>query len=94
VTLVRRYLNEGIELDGVVLTMFDSRTNLAREVAEEVKTQFKKALFETIIPRNIRLSEAPSFGKPIYYYDAASAGAKAFGDLAEEVVRRWLGKRR
>jgi chromosome partitioning protein len=94
VTLVRRYLNEEIELDGVVLTMFDSRTNLAREVAEEVRTQFKKALFETIIPRNIRLSEAPSFGKPIYYYDASSAGAKAFGDLAEEVVGRWLGKRR
>jgi chromosome partitioning protein len=94
VSLVRRYLNEDIELDGVVLTMFDSRTNLAREVAEEVRAQFKKALFETIIPRNIRLSEAPSFGKPIYYYDAASAGAKAFGNLAEEVIGRWLGKRR
>ena len=93
VTLVRRYLNEEIELDGVVLTMYDSRTNLAKEVAEEVKAQFKKSLFETIIPRNIRLSEAPSFGKPIYYYDPSSAGAKAFRDLAEEVAGRWLGKR-
>ena len=93
VTLVRRYLNEEIELDGVVLTMYDSRTNLAKEVAEEVKAQFKKSLFETIIPRNIRLSEAPSFGKPIYYYDPSSAGAKAFMDLAEEVAGRWLGKR-
>lgn len=94
VSLVQRYLNEDLKLDGVVLTMFDSRTNLSKEVAEEVRKQFKEALFETIIPRNIKLSEAPSFGKPIAYYDSCSSGAIAFKSLAEEVLERWLEQER
>jgi chromosome partitioning protein len=93
VNLVRRYLNEELELGGLVLTMFDARTNLAREVAEEVKRRFNDILFETIIPRNIRLSEAPSHGKPIGYYDPSCSGAKAYSSLAEEVIGRWLEKR-
>jgi len=92
VSLVQRYLNEDLKLDGVVLTMYDSRTNLSREVADEVKNQFKEALFETIIPRNIRLSEAPSFGKPVCYYDPGSAGAVAYSNLAAEVLQRWLAQ--
>ncbi|HOI81610.1 MAG: AAA family ATPase [Thermovirgaceae bacterium] len=92
VSLVQRYLNENLKLDGVVLTMFDTRTNLSREVADEVKNQFKEAVFETIIPRNVRLSEAPSYGKPICYYDQGSAGAAAFRNLAEEVQDRWLAQ--
>ncbi|MCD6183015.1 MAG: ParA family protein [Thermovirga sp.] len=93
VTLVRRYLNEGLDVGGLVLTMFDARTNLAKEVADEVKRRFNNIIFETIIPRNIRLSEAPSYGKPIGYYDPSSSGAKAFSSLAEEVIGRWLEKR-
>ncbi len=91
VSLVQRYLNEDLSLDGVVLTMFDTRTNLSREVADEVKNQFGEALFETIIPRNVKLSEAPSFGKPICYYDAQSTGSHAYENLAKEVMERWLG---
>jgi len=94
VSLVQRYLNENLKLDGVVLTMFDSRTNLSKEVAEEVRKQFREAVFETIIPRNVRLSEAPSYGKPVCYYDPGSAGSAAFRDLAEEVLERWLDQGR
>ena len=77
ISLVQRYLNENLNLDGVVLTMYDVRTNLSKEVADEVRNQFREAVFDTLIPRNVRLSEAPSHGKPICYYDPESAGAAA-----------------
>lgn len=90
VDLVKDYLNESLALSGVVLTMFDPRTRLSREVATEVQNQFGRVVFETVIPRNVRLSEAPSFGKPICYYDTQCTGAEAFRSLAEEVATRWL----
>ena len=74
IQLVRRHLNPGLELEGVVLTMYDSRTNLSQQVAEEVKKFFSDKVYETVIPRNIRLSEAPSHGIPIIMYDARSKG--------------------
>ncbi len=90
VDLVRDYLNDSLILSGVVLTMFDPRTRLSREVAGEVRDQFGSVVFDTVIPRNVRLSEAPSFGRPIGYYDGQCAGAQAFRTLSEEVVQRWL----
>jgi len=94
ISLVQRYLNENLNLDGVVLTMYDVRTNLSKEVADEVRNQFREAVFDTLIPRNVRLSEAPSHGKPICYYDPESAGAGAFRNLAREVQQRWLAQER
>jgi chromosome partitioning protein len=93
VRLIQGYLNEALVLGGVVLTMFDGRTRLAKEVAEEVRRQFGSDVFETIIPRNVRLSEAPSFGQPISYYDPASAGADAYDALAKEVQARWFAEK-
>ena len=72
------------------MTMFDSRTRLSREVVDEVRHQFGDLVLDTVIPRNVKLSEAPSHGRPIGYYDPASSGAEAFRDLAQEVTRRWL----
>lgn len=89
VKIVRAKLNPALEVGGVILTMFDNRTNLSRDVANEVKKFFQDKVFETIIPRNIRLSEAPSHGMPIEEYDAASTGAKAYRELAQEVVNRF-----
>lgn len=94
VRLIQGYLNEDLAMDGIVLTMFDGRTNLSREVADEVRRQFGEKVFETIIPRNVRLSEAPSYGKPIGYYAANSVGARAFQSLGQEVVGRWLKAKR
>ena len=92
VDLVKDYLNESLILSGVVLTMFDPRTRLSKEVATEVRNQFGQVVFETVIPRNVRLSEAPSFGKPIGYYDPQCAGAEAFRNLSGEVAGRWLNR--
>lgn len=86
VRIVRRSLNPGLSLQGVVLTMFDSRTNLSMQVAEEVKRHFPGQVYATVIPRNVRLSEAPSHGKPIDAYDPISRGAEAYAALAEEVA--------
>ncbi len=86
--LVKNSLNSELEIGGVILTMFDTRTNLSKEVADEVKAFFGDIVFKTIIPRNIRLSEAPSHGKAIPHYDANSAGAKAYQELATEVIDR------
>ena len=86
VRLVRRSLNPNLELEGVLLTMFDGRTNLALQVAEEVKHYFPGKVFATVIPRNVRLSEAPSHGKPITTYDPLSRGAEAYSLLAAEVI--------
>lgn len=85
---VRRALNPTLELEGVLLTMFDARTNLAMQVAEEVKRYFPGKVYATVIPRNVRLSEAPSHGKPINAYDRSSRGAEAYGAFAEEFLRR------
>ena len=86
VQLVQEQLNENLRIEGLVLTMYDSRTNLAEQVVEEVKTHFPDMVYATKIPRNVRLSEAPSFGKPIFAYASSSKGAQAYMSLAEEVV--------
>ena len=88
VRIVRRSLNPKLELEGVLLTMFDGRTNLALQVAEEVKHYFPGKVYATVIPRNVRLSEAPSHGKPIFAYDRTSRGAEAYGALAAEFLQR------
>ena len=86
VRIVKRGLNPKLGLEGVLLTMFDSRTNLSLQVAQEVKRHFPGQVFATVIPRNVRLSEAPSHGKPISAYDPYSRGAEAYAALAEEVA--------
>ncbi|WAM31562.1 ParA family protein [Caldicellulosiruptor naganoensis] len=86
INLVRKHLNKHLEIDGVVLTMFDSRTNLSLEVVEEVKKYFGEKVFLSIIPRNVRLSEAPSFGLPGIFYDPDSKGARAYMELADEYL--------
>jgi len=86
VKLVQRHLNPSLEVEGVVLTMFDARTNLSIQVVEDVKKYFRNKVYRTIIPRNVRLSEAPSFGLPIILYDPRSKGAECYLDLAQEVI--------
>lgn len=86
VSLVQRRLNKDLEVEGVVLTMFDARTNLSIEVVEEVRRHFKDKVYGTIIPRNVKLSEAPSFGLPIILYDEKSKGAEAYLSLADEFI--------
>jgi chromosome partitioning protein len=88
VDLVSENLNPRLELGGVVLTMFDGRTNLAQQVVDEVRGYFGAATFDTVIPRTVRLSEAPSFGQPITTFDPTSRGARAYQRLAAEVARR------
>ena len=88
VRIVRRSLNPQLELEGVLLTMFDGRTNLAMQVAEEVKHYFPGKVYATVIPRNVRLSEAPSHGKPITAYDRSSRGAEAYTALAKEFLSK------
>ena len=83
---IKRSFNPGLGIAGILLTMFDRRTNLSHQVAEEAEKFFKGLVFRTTIPRNIRLGEAPSFGKPILLYDAASAGAQSYVDLAREFM--------
>lgn len=89
IKLVRTSLNPGLDVGGVILTMFDTRTNLSRDVATEVRNFFGNKVFESVIPRNIRLSEAPSHGLPIAAYDPTSTGAKAYKDLATEFSERF-----
>lgn len=86
VRLVQKHLNEDLMIDGVLLTMFDARTNLGIQVIDEVKKYFQDKVYKTIIPRNVRLSEAPSHGKPIIEYDSKSRGAEVYLELAKEVV--------
>ncbi|MHB1421503.1 MAG: ParA family protein [Bacillota bacterium] len=86
VKLVQRHLNPSLDVEGVVLTMFDARTNLSMQVVDEVKKHFKNKVYRTVIPRNVRLSEAPSFGLPIILYDPKSKGAECYLELAEEVI--------
>lgn len=84
-----RNLNPEIEVGGVVLTMYDARTKLSSQVVEEVNSFFKDLVFKTIIPRNVKLSEAPSYGKPIHIYDTTSSGAEAYNKLANEFIKRF-----
>ncbi len=85
---VREVLNPELEIDGVLLTMYDPRNNLARQVEQELRAQLGDRVFATLIPRNVRLSEAPSFGKPALYYDVRSSGAQAYQALARELSNR------
>jgi chromosome partitioning protein len=85
---VQRALNPRLELGGVVLTMYDSRNNLSEQVALDVRSHFGAKVFDTVIPRNVRVSEAPSYGKPVLLYDHRCAGAQAYTELATEILRR------
>lgn len=87
IDLVQKHLNKGLEVEGVALTMFDARTNLSMQVIDEVRKYFKDKVYRTVIPRNVKLSEAPSYGLPIALYDKNSKGAIAYTDLAKEVIR-------
>lgn len=88
VSLVRDRLNQKLEIEGVVFTMYDARTNLSLQVVENVKENLDQKIYKTIIPRNVRLAEAPSYGMPITKYDAKSTGAESYRLLAEEVINR------
>src|SRR5690348_17879097 len=88
VHLVQRSVNDSLAIDGVLLTMYDARLNLSRQVAAEAREYFGSKVFETVIPRNVRLAEAPSFGKPIILYDVASVGAQAYMSVAKELIER------
>jgi len=88
VHLVQQGVNPELGIDGVLLTMFDSRLNLSRQVAADAREYFGAKVFTAVIPRNIRLAEAPSFGKPIITYDVASVGAQGYMDVARELIER------
>ena len=88
VNLVKKHLNKELELEGAVLTMYDARTNLSNQVVKEVKNYFEDKVYKTVIPRNVRLSEAPSFGMPISIYDPKSKGAKCYEKLVKEVLKK------
>jgi len=92
IRLMKKRLNPALTVEGIVLTMFDARTNLCAQVVDEVRTHFPDEAFETMIPRNVRLSEAPSYGVPIHLYDPRSTGAQAYRALAAELIKR-MGKR-
>lgn len=83
-------INPSLEIGGVILTMYDSRTKLSSSVVEDVRDFFKETAFTTIVPRNVRLSEAPSHGKTIFQYDPKSSGANAYTDLAKEFIKRFF----
>jgi chromosome partitioning protein len=85
---VKSAVNPSLDVEGIVLTMYDERMNLARQVSEEVRTHFGEKVYKTVIPRNVRLSEAPSFGKPIILYDIRSRGSEAYVSLAREFIQR------
>lgn len=88
ISLVRQHLNKDLEVEGVVLTMFDSRSLISKQIAAEIKKYFTKKLYEIVIPRNVRLSEAPSHGKPIVLHDPKCAGARAYAALTEEFIKK------
>lgn len=88
VSIVRKHLNPRLEIEGLLLTMFDGRLKLAQQVADEAWKYFQGRIFETVVPRNVRLAEAPSFGSPVITYDAASPGSQAYLTLANEIILR------
>ncbi len=87
IEIVKKNLNADLEIEGVILSMFDGRTNLSIQVVEEVKKYFKEKVYTTVIPRNVRLAEAPSYGMPIVIYDPKSTGAEAYSEFADEFLR-------
>jgi chromosome partitioning protein len=94
VKLVQKHLNTGLEIEGIVLTMYDGRLNLSKQVAEEISQVFSSRVYKTAVSRNVRLSEAPSYGQPVYSYDPSSRGAQNYRDLVQEfiAVQRGLQK--
>ena len=88
INLVKKHLNKDLQIEGAVLTMYDVRTNLANQVVKEVKKYFEDKVYKTVIPRNVKLSEAPSYGMPIVTYDARSKGAKAYDKLSKEFIKK------
>ncbi|TGU74557.1 ParA family protein [Geomonas terrae] len=88
INLIQQGLNKSLAIEGILLTMFDARNNLSRQVGEEIRTHFPSETMQTVIPRNVRLSEAPSHGKPICLYDITSKGATSYMDLAKEIIAR------
>ncbi len=90
IALIKDGLNQNLGIDGILLTMHDSRTRLSTDVADEVRRQFGDVVFKTLIPRNVKLAEAPSYAEPICYYDPSCSGAKAYDEFAEEVSTLWL----
>ena len=88
INLVKKHLNKELEIEGAILTMYDSRTNLSNQVVNEVKKYFENKVFKTVIPRNIRLSEAPSYGMPITIYDSRSKGAKSYDKFVKELLKK------
>lgn len=88
VKTVKRLYNSDIDIEGVLLTMYDARLNLTIQVVEEVKKFFSGKIFSTVVPRNVRLSEAPSFGQPVIYYDRSSRGTEAYMNLADEIIKK------
>jgi len=89
VHMIQRGVNADLAIDGVLLTMYDARLNLSRQVAADAREYFGPKVFDAVIPRNVRLAEAPSFGKPIILYDVASAGAQAYVSVARELLERY-----
>ncbi len=87
INLVKKHLNKNLQIEGALLTMFDSRTNLAKQVVDEVKKYFSDKVYKTVIPRNVKLSEAPSYGMPIIIYDPRSKGAKCYDKLGKELIK-------
>jgi chromosome partitioning protein len=94
VGLIKRRLNPGLEREGILLTMYDRRNNLCHQVEQDIRTHFQGEVFNTVIPRNVRLSEAPSHGKPVILYDINSTGAVAYMEVARELIRRQSAARR
>ena len=90
INMIKKKLNKHLEIEGVVFTMYDSRNNLSEEVVQNVRENLDELIYNTIVPRNVRLAEAPSFGLPINLYDPRSTGAQAYRDLAEEVIKNKL----
>ena len=88
IKLMRKKLNPALEIEGILLTMYDARTNLCAQVVQEVRAHFADVAFETMIPRNVRLSEAPSYGVPIHLYDSRCSGTQAYRELARELIQR------
>jgi chromosome partitioning protein len=90
--MIKKEMNPQLDIEGVLLTMYDSRTNFSAQVAAEIKKYFKQKTYNIVIPRNIRLAEAPSHGKPITDYDKPSRGSVAYIELAKELIKRNAGK--
>jgi chromosome partitioning protein len=88
IDLIKAKLNPALEVEGILLTMFDSRNRLSHQVEDEIRRHFKDKAFTTVIPRNVRLSESPSFGKPVALYDVQSRGSMSYMELAKEIVAR------